>query len=471
VVPLLAVLVLVTVAYRRLLAWRSLLAFIILVIWLVPIRRYQVPVKFVVQLEPYRLIVALVLLFWLTSLLIDRRVRLRGSVVDAPLLCFFAAIFASLFANPARVNAVNNESMKKLLFFVSFFLLFYLVLSVIRHWRDIDFVARVLVGGGAFVAIFALVESRTGYDIFDHLDTAIPYLRLANGAEIPDRGGRFRVFGSAQHPIALGAAFVLLIPLAVYLARSTRHRRWWLALLLLLLGALSTSSRTAITMLIAEALVFLWLRPREAKRLWPALLPALLVVHLAIPGAIGTFRELFFGGTLISEQNTPQGTGRLAVAGPALRTEFLPDPAFGEGFGTRVTRFTPGVVFEGKDGVARYINAPILDDEWLGTLIETGLFGAVSLAWLFIRFIRRAGRAAKEDDSARGWLFAGLAASVAAYATGMWTYDAFSFIQVTFLLFFILGLGCSALAAREEPVLSVARARAQPAVPTPGRAY
>src|SRR5262249_2991210 len=187
----------------------------------------------------------------------------------------------------------------------------------------------------------------------------------------------------------------------------------------------------------------------ETKRLWPALVPALLVVHLAVPGAIGTFRELFFGGHLVSEQNTPQGTGRLAVAGPALRYEFLPDPAFGEGFGTRVVQYVPDVQFVDRNGNVSFVNAAVLDDEWLSTLIETGVFGAVSLAWLFIRFVRRSARAAKDDDSDDAWLFVGLAASVSAFAVGMFTYDAFSFIQVTFLLFILMGLGASFLRTQE----------------------
>ena len=36
---------------------------------------------------------------------------------------------------------------------------------------------------------------------------------------------------------------------------------------------------------------------------------------------------------------------------------------------------------------------------------------------------------------------AALAASLAAFAVGMLTFDAFSFIQVTFLAFILLGLG------------------------------
>jgi O-antigen ligase len=87
----------------------------------------------------------------------------------------------------------------------------------------------------------------------------------------------------------------------------------------------------------------------------------------------------------------------------------------------------------------------ILDDEWLGTLLETGLLGGFGWLWLFSRAVRRFGRAAKEDLSDRGWLLGALSAGIAAYAIGMLTYDAFAFVQVTFVFFIFLGLGTAVL--------------------------
>ena len=74
----------------------------------------------------------------------------------------------------------------------------------------------------------------------------------------------------------------------------------------------------------------------------------------------------------------------------------------------------------------------------------------LSLGWLFVRFLRRMRRAARGDDSPRGWLLVGAAASVAGFAIGMFTYDAFAFIQVTFLLFITLGVGAAALRMAPE---------------------
>ena len=334
------------------------------------------------------------------------------------------------------------------MFFLTFVLILYLTLSAIRRFDDIDYLTKTLVVGGAVVAFFAIVEARTGFNVFNHLARAIPILRpdqLETGPDMKRFGSaRLRVFGSSQHPIALSAMFVMLTPLAVYLWRRYRQRRWILCGAVLAAACLATVSRTGILMLLVVTLVFLALRPRETRRLWPAILPALVVVHLVLPGTLGALKQSFLPpGGLVAEQNKQPGTsgsGRLADLGPALR-EWKKEPLAGQGFGTRVV-----------DPSVANPNSNILDDQWLGTLLETGALGIFGWLWLFVRAVRRFGAEAKRDDSERGWLLTCIAAGVAAYAVGMMTYDAFSFIQVTFLLFIFIGLGSALLAERPSPV-------------------
>jgi hypothetical protein len=57
--------------------WSYLLGGLILVIMLVPIRRYTLPANLPFQLELYRLFVAALVVGWVASLLVDHRVRLR----------------------------------------------------------------------------------------------------------------------------------------------------------------------------------------------------------------------------------------------------------------------------------------------------------------------------------------------------------------------------------------------------------
>jgi O-antigen ligase len=314
----------------------------------------------------------------------------------------------------------------------------------------------VLVGSGAIVAFFALYEANTGYNIFNHLSTFVPILKAGYVPDdIPGRGGRLRTYASSQHAIELGAVLVMLLPLAVYLARRYMQRRWWFAAVLLLMGSLATLSRTSMLMLLVVILTFLILRPKQTRRLWPALVPLMAVVHVAIPGALGSIQESFFpkGGIVAEQSANPgfKGSGRLADVGPAMAIVSR-EPLFGQGFGTRVT-----------EGIGT--NAPILDDQWLGNLVETGILGTLAFLWLFVRALRRFGKAARRDQGDRGWLLAGVAASMAAFMVGMITFDTFSFTQVTFVMFIVLSLG-QVMAGVPQTAASLVEAPVRP-IPAP----
>jgi len=438
--------------------WPRILAALILIILFIPIRRYSLPGNLPFELEPYRVFVALLVLGWVASLLADPRSRVRKTGFEGPLILIIGSALASVASNPDRVAQFSPFVDKKLMFFISFVIALYIIASTVRRLGDIDYLAKTLVCGGATVGLFAIVESRTGFNIFNHLDRAIPVLQ-AGGEGEPEAFQKFgaaklRVFGSAQHPIALSAAFVVLTPLAVYLAYRYRQRRWYVCAALLIAGCAATVSRTGVVMLVVVALVFLWLRPKEVRRFWPVLIPALIVIKLVLPGTLGAIKQSFLpAGGLIAEQSSQpgqSGSGRIADIGPALQ-EWRRQPVLGQGFGTRVV-----------DADVQGRQANILDNQWLGTLLETGIVGFFGWLWFFARVVRRFGKEAKADDSPRGWLLVSLAAGVAAFGVGMITYDAFAFIQVTFLLFIFVGLGSALLAERPTPLAAPARRPSTP---------
>jgi hypothetical protein len=436
----------------RVAPWPSLLAALVVVILFIPIRRYALPGNLPFELEAYRVLVIAIVVGWGASLLVDPRTRLRRTGFEGPLALIAFAAVASIVANPDRVTQTSAQVQKDLFFFLSLLLVIYVIASVIRRPEDIDYVAKALVSGGAILGVFAIIEARTGFNVFNHLSEVIPVLHstdLATPEMLKYGAARLRVFGSAQHPIALGALFVTITPLAVYLAVRYAQRRWWLCTTLLVAGCAATISRTAIAMLVVVMVVFLWLRPKQVRRLWPAVIPALIVIKLILPGTLGAIKQSFLPpGGLVAEQSAKPGelgSGRIADLGPGLK-QWGEKPLFGEGFGTRVVE--PDTVKPSAD---------ILDDQWLGTLLETGAVGIVAWVWFFARFIRRLGGESKRDDSPRGWLLVALTASMAAFAIGMATYDAFSFIQVTLVMFILVGLGSAAMAERPLPAVVAVR--------------
>lgn len=430
----------------RLLAWRTLLLATLLVILFVPIRRYELPGNLPFQLEAYRVLIALVVCLWLAALLIDPRVRFLRSFIQTPLLVVFVVSAASIVANISTIEngQLTSDAVKQLTFLASFVALFFLLSGLGRTRQDVDYLLKALVIGGAIVSIFSLIELRTGFNVFNHIDVALPFLTQTQDSVESARGGYVRVVASSQHPIALGAMFVLLIPLAFYLYKSSGRRGWLLLGAVLGLGTLTTGSRTAIVMLVAVAAVYLVLRPRETFRFWPALLPLMVVVHVAMPGVMGSFYKSFFpeGGLVAEQADAGVGSSRVASFGPAME-QVAQKPLLGSGFGARS--------FHGEDA-----NSFIVDDQWLSTAMETGVVGVAAWLWLFLRFLRRTFREARRNDGSRGWFFTGMSASCTAFAVGMLTYDAFSFIQTTLVLFVLLGLTCAWLGQDERRASRVA---------------
>jgi hypothetical protein len=416
---------------------RLLIGALIFIIMFIPIKRYGLPGGLPFDLEPYRMYVAILAFCWLLSLLADPAVRLRKTGLEASILMFGFAAIASDAVNPGRVQELSSNIVKSLLFLASFLIVFFVVVSLARTAGFVEAMIKFLVVCGSAIAVFALIEFRTSYNVFDHLNP-LPLLEFKGGLSANElaRSGRLRVYGPAQHPIALSAALAFLVPLAVGLAYARRQRRWWFAAGLLALGSLTAISRTAVLMLFGSTVVFLLLRRSHIVRLWPVLIVFVIVTYVALPNALGSLKGAFFpkGGLLAEqEQIVPQdpqfANGRLADIGPAL-SQVRAHPILGQGFGTRIV-----------DGPNP--NAALLDDQWLGTVLETGLVGLLALICLFVISIRRLVRDARQNHDAGGWLSVGFASALTGYALSMLTYDTFSFVQVAFLLFIVLALAAA----------------------------
>ena len=438
---------LVVVAWQRyLLAWPTLLAYILLVILFIPIRRFTVGGGMPVALEPYRLLITVVLLAWLLAVLVDSNIKWRKTGFEGPIIAFATVALLGVIANGGWItgSGLTGAVLKTASIFASFLLMTYFVTSAITTRKQLDRIVALLVIGTTIVAVATLIEWRTSTNLFNNLDRYIPVLRVdpTRILSTDERGGRVRAYASAEHPIADGAMLVLMLPLAIYLYQRRRKIAWLGCGGLMVFGALATGSRTAAGMLAALLVVFLFMKRKETLRLLPMLIPLFVACQIAMPGTLGTFKSIIFpsGSSVIAEQEGGQGAGegRVADLGPSMQ-QFKRQPFLGQGLGTRLTSPSDPLV-----------NARILDDQWLASLLEVGAFGVLALLWLYARAVRRLGRAARRDDTPYGWLLAGLAAGLFAFAFGMLTYDAFSFIQVTFLSFVFIGLAASALRLAPE---------------------
>jgi O-antigen ligase len=156
---------------------------------------------------------------------------------------------------------------------------------------------------------------------------------------------------------------------------------------------------------------------------------------------MATLKNAFFpAGGLVQEQSELQANydpllsgGRVRQIGPML-DEASRRPLLGEGFATRQTGFNNPLR-----------NAPILDNQWLGVLLELGILGITGWAALFVCAARGLGRASRRRAGPEGWLAAGFAAAIVGFGIAMFTFDAFAFTQVTFVFWILLALTASLL--------------------------
>jgi hypothetical protein len=422
--------------------WHVMVGAIMLMVLFVPIGRYGLPIRLPFQLEPYRALVAVVAVAWFASLAAEPgRIRLLPSRLLTPVLFLALVIAASVVANLHTIHArgIQTNVIFKISFFASYLIVMLLVGSVLRTRQELDKALKVLIGGGAFVAFWTIVENKTGFNLFNHIHTVMPLFRFETSGLPPfleSRGSGFRVYASAQHPIALGALLVMLLPTGVYVAWRSRQWLWWGAVSLIGLAAVATMARTAILMLSAEAVFLVAVKPHVVKRAWWLILPCVVAVNIAVPATIGTIKDSFFPqGGIVAQQDTNHGgdsSNRVSDIGPSLR-EARSTPWVGQGWGSRI----PQQLDAAK-------TRRILDDQWLTLLLEVGALGVLGWLWFFLRNVRLLTSAALRDQTEHGWLLAGLAASIFAFAVGMATFDAFGFPQVTLIMFILAGIGIAA---------------------------
>jgi O-Antigen ligase len=430
--------------------WPNALTALVVVIWLVPIRLYTLPVDLPFNLEFYRLFLLVLILAWAAAGMAGRAtVNTVGHGRPVALLAVGAIVTQIVYLQELPGGPLEVEAIKTLSYFLSFLLVFLLFASVVKDTGEIERVLRTLVIGGMVVALAALWESRTNYNLFSELDRWLPLDREPR--EIDQmRGGRARVFASAQHPIALGCALVLIVPLALYLAQNAvtaaRRRIWLAATVVIGTGALTTISRTTVAMIVAMAVVGLMLRAHLMVRYWPLLLVLPFVVHFVAPGALGGLYKSFFPkqGLIanLNERAGQGGSGRFADIGPGLDL-WAESPVVGKGLGSLSApqEVGPTARGEGRAGATIQDTELIFDNQYLNTFVTMGLIGIVGTIWFIWGAAFKLGSAAKVTRGPPGDLIAACSVSCAGFGASLIFFDAFSFVQATLVFCIVAALG------------------------------
>jgi polysaccharide biosynthesis protein PslJ len=435
--------------------WPTALAGFAAVIWLIPARGYRLPISLPFNLEPYRIVLGVLIIALILAALSGRtRLEFLGFGIPLALLAGTATFSALINYQDLGNGPGDPGAMKSLSYYLGFLAVFVVVASTIKTHAAMDTVVRAMVGSATIVALSALYESRTGYNAFDHLAEWIPALIYEPRVDFLERGGNFRVYASAQHPIALSAALFMMLPLGLYLTERAKTRLrsllWLGAAGICAIGAVATISRTTVVMAAAILAVGLWVRARIVFKFWPLLLVLPVAIHFLIPGAIGGILNAFDPQegftTDLATRSGEQGSGRLADIEPGLRV-WSESPLYGNGIGTEVTTGESGAATtaEGAEGAVIFF-----DNEWLTTLVALGVLGIIGTAWFVFGSLLTVGRFARRVRGPRSDLAAACAASIGAFAISMFVFDAFAFVQatVTFLMIAAIGLQARRLGPR-----------------------
>ena len=438
-VGLLGAATVVMVLRSALLAWGAVVVTLAAVVMLVPIRRYALPVPLPFALEPYRALILLAAVALVAALLVDPRVRLQRLGFGGVVAAYVASTVVSVGANVGALTAAGlGDGAVAASAGAAFVALFFLVVrTLLVTAADVHRLLITLVLSGGLVGLSAAVERATGVNAFWKLGTVLPLRLLADPSAI-DRSGGARAFGSAAHPIALSVVLTVLLPIAVHLLvhspwpRTARARSavFGGSAVLMLLGSVVTVSRTGFVMLAVLAVLVVVQRPALVRPIVLAGIPAAVFVTLVAPSAMRSVVSTFLNPReLLASQTTSPGTrggGRLTDLGPSL-AEASQHPLAGTGVGSRIV-------------AGPETNAFILDNQFLSTLMETGLIGLVAaLLMLFLPaavMLRLGGARSPLPARWRDLAFA-LGAATTAYGVACFLFDGFGFLQ-TFIVFFLL---------------------------------
>jgi hypothetical protein len=443
--------------FRRVLfRWTTMLILLAAVIMFIPIRRYEIPIPLPFALEPYRLVIGVLIIAVIVAVSVSPTFTWRPVVFGWPIGIFLATqAFSIVMSGPSLVeNHLDGASIGNLIQLMFLISVFYIVRQLLTSERVVMLLLTFLTWASFVVGFFAIVERITQVNVFLYLGHFLPLTLINDTSGESVRAGSNRSFASSQHPIALSVALGMMIAVALYLAshgsrpRNPISRRivYGIGIAILLGGILCTVSRTGFVMLGFMFLLTLIFRPRLAAVLFAFAFPVVIAAAALLPKLVNsTVGTLFNVDSLIASQySNPgyRGQGRLADLGPAL-TGAQKTPFFGTGLGSRVV--------VGPDS-----NANILDNQWLGTLLETGALGVAGMiAFLVVPIVMLMIFAFRTKLGER---YSALAFTIAVAASGytiaMFFYDAFSFMQTFFVLMILWAVGAWLLsqAGREAPL-------------------
>ncbi|HWF51147.1 MAG TPA: O-antigen ligase family protein [Solirubrobacteraceae bacterium] len=289
---------------------------------------------------------------------------------------------------------------------------------------DVRRVLRTVVWAGAFCGFVACLQFWLRIDITPVLRKLPGFSVVTDSAGIGGRDSVARAVGTATHPIELGIVAAILLPLAIWLALydngdRSALKRWGPVVLIALSGVVSVSRSAILCVAIAVAVLLVAMPARQRVVALSALPVAVAGVFVSAHGLIRALLNLL--GLGAADPSIAHRVNNYTYVEEVVRHA----PWFGQGVGTYIADS----------------NLHILDNQYLKTMIESGLLGALALFGLFfIPMIASLIARHNSRDPALRLLCAATAAGALAAVVGSGTFDAFSFNMFYAAVALLLGL-------------------------------
>lgn len=369
-------------------------------------------------------ILGLGLLFWWgITRLIPSMAERRGNPVRRGVLVFFVTLLMAYGGGVARaLPGVEFRGLDRaLLIFASLVGVALVITDGVDSRHRLDQLLRRTVGLGALMALIGHIQFFLGTNFAESL--RLPGMSLNNEFfEVDERNSFTRVNATATHPIEFGVMMGVLLPLALHYALHAERRRrplaWAMVVLIGVAGPVSVSRSSVVAMGVGLAVMAVGWNARQRKLAVLIAIPGLLAMRSAVPGLLGTLRGLFSGWG--EDSSITYRTNDYDRIFELVSDRFL----FGRGPGT----FIP----------SRYF---VVDNQYLVSLVETGIVGFLGLVFLVASVIGACiGVRRRARDEETRHLALALVSAFAAGVVASGTYDSLApafgiFGAVLFVLF------------------------------------
>ncbi|MDV3125582.1 O-antigen ligase family protein [Mycobacterium sp. 21AC1] len=297
------------------------------------------------------------------------------------------------------------------------------IIAMVTTTARIALILKGLLLGGTLSATFAIVRLFAGVDLAPYF--ILPGLKSSDFVLVTNlaREGIDRPQGSAGHPLELAGVLTVLIPLGLAViahARARGERTWpWLACTgLVMCGAMVTVSRSAIIGLAAAVLVMAWR--------WSIRRFAVILVMGTLAVGVGLLMQLNVVAAIL--QSFANVSNDSSISSRSFGAAYV------------MTHYRDHFWLGQGAGMYPAYNQPVLDNQYLSRLMETGAFGLISFITLIIVALLLALRASASTDPILAEFAGAVSGSLAALAVISTILDVSGFAQMWTVTWILIAL-------------------------------